>query len=189
MLDENWEELDLKMASTIQLCLEMRSCITCWRGSLSYKIFLILTINLAISNSSRCTWSRLWDIIGSCLQLSNPSPLNPHLMYLQVLITFSARSCEEPVAPITTLHSFVINWNFLYHWISRPRTCSQKFQSSHIALSSTLSSDTNCCDTAVIISIVAKNNQVTTITVVHDQDRDRHCRIMTICNTCKRKLL
>ena len=46
-----------------------------------------------------------------------------------------------------------------------------------------------CCDTTTMILIVETNNRVTTPTVVHAQDCDRCCETVTICNTCKRKLL
>jgi len=45
-----------------------------------------------------------------------------------------------------------------------------------------------CCDTTAMISIVEANNRVTTPAVVHAHDRDRHCGILTICHTCKKKI-
>ena len=98
-------------------------------------------------HSLHCTWPRLWNINRSCLPLSDPSPPNSHLMYLQVLLTFLVRSCEDPIAPTMPSPSFAINRSFSCHWTSRPQTYSQKSNRRHITLSSTFSFDTNCCGT------------------------------------------
>jgi len=40
-----------------------------------------------------------------------------------------------------------------------------------------------------MISIIETKNRVMTPTIEHPQDHDLRCETVTICNTCKRKLL
>jgi len=75
------------------------------------------SITLYMTSSVRYSWIVL-------LAFFYPSPLNPHLTYLQVLLTIPIKSCEDPIAQVTPSPSFFINWNFLYHWTSRLRTWS-----------------------------------------------------------------
>jgi len=49
------------------------------------------------------------DIIGLYLSPLDLSPFNSYMMYLQILMTFSARSYEDHVASATPLLSFTIN--------------------------------------------------------------------------------
>jgi len=46
-----------------------------------------------------------------------------------------------------------------------------------------------CHDMTAVIPIVETDNRVTTPIVVQAQDRDRRYKTVTICNTCKKKLL
>ena len=100
------------------------------------RLFVIYNVSnfdykpVIVSSSSCCTWPRLRDIIGSCLPLLDPTPLNPHLIYMHVLLAFPARSYEDLVALTISSLSFVVGRSFLYHWISWLWTWSQNFQSS-----------------------------------------------------------
>jgi len=63
------------------------------------------SITLYIISSARHNW-----IILAAFRSISPIP---HLMYLQIMLTFPARFCEDHVAPTTLSPSFVINRSFL----------------------------------------------------------------------------
>jgi len=179
----HWKSSDTPTPLSLTSCVAhiiVSSSTTCWRGFLSYIMFLILTTNVqSFFHPSRCIWPRLRDIIRSYLSLSDLSPPNPYMMYLHVLLAFPTRSCEDHI--ISTTHSpfFTISRSFICHWICWPRTCSQKFQFLTYRL---------------IVNFklwyqLLKPTIALWLTVVHAQDRVQQCRTVTICSTCKRELL
>ena len=63
------------------------------------------SITLYIISSARQSWIVLAAFKFICS--------HPCLTYLHILLTFPIRSCEDPLAPITSSASFTINRNFL----------------------------------------------------------------------------
>ena len=76
-----------------------------------YNVFNLDHRPIAISSSITLYITPYAKHSWSCLLHLNSSRLNPHLMYIYVLLTFSARSCKDPVAPATPSPSFAVMWN------------------------------------------------------------------------------
>jgi len=92
------------------------------RYTLLERLFVIYNVSnldhnhVAIFYPSRCTSSRLRDMVESCLLPLDPSPPNPHLTYLQFLMTYPVRFDDDIVAQAIPSPSFAINQSFFCHW-------------------------------------------------------------------------
>ena len=79
--------------------------ILCWLSQAYHNpIAISSSITLYITSSARHSWT--------CLPSLDPYPLNSHLTYLEVLLTFPARSCEDHIVPAMPSSSFTIKSQF-----------------------------------------------------------------------------
>ena len=156
----------------------MRSPDSCFlRYNLLERLFVIYVSNIdhnlgVVSHPSRYTSSRLQAITGSCLPPLNPSPLNPHLTYLQVLLIFPARSCENLVALATLSPSFVINKVFFVIEFLDFELAHRNLYLWHIAfLWQPLGSATNCYTRCSFIPTVVRSEKTCGNITLHAKEK------------------